>query len=106
MKTVYSVSSGSYSDYSVSCLFESAADAWRYIQRTAEFYARRSHENAYPFALANPHMTDHQGVFETCPHWSCRDYRRNLEDVNSNERWGCYVEEFQLWEEGEVPVAD
>lgn len=95
MKTVFALTSGDYSSYTVHCLFVREKDARRYaIKRTERLY-RRLHENSYPNVLPR---TNHQGDFETCEEYNCKRFRQDP-TVEYD------IEEFQLFTEGEVPIV-
>jgi hypothetical protein len=75
VKTVYAVSSGSYSDYSVHCIFERSADAVAYLAA--------------------------QGV-EMEPD---NDESGGYSEKRTDSWNGYWIEPFQMWGEGEIPVA-
>lgn len=94
MTKVYAATSGDFSDYSVSCIFERREDAQAYIEAQTQAAARFLHESAQQWE-ADPPRNLHKGRgFEDCAECKAR--------LKENYEW--QVEEFDFYAAGEVPV--
>jgi hypothetical protein len=96
----YAVSSGDYSDYSVSCIFEDEDDATTYATARNEHHARRGHETMMQMK-DRPHE-EHTEPFETCEAFGCRYFRDNPLGDGTEYR----VETFDFYAKGKVPLAE
>lgn len=107
MSEVYAVSSGSYSDYSVHCIFESRADAIAYARALAENSLLSDHNRMVELVAAGRAagralvgFTSHTDPQETCE--VCNSVRSGYRETDFGH---VGIEPFQFYSSGTVPVV-
>lgn len=97
--SVYAISSGEYSSYSVHCCFEREEDALMYARTYNANDLRTRHDKnvASDYTPPNAQYKCFNPI-ETCP--GCEAYWAHLEN------WEVRVERFDLYPAGVVPIKD
>jgi hypothetical protein len=103
---VYAVSSGSWSNYFVHCIFESRKDALTYARRLAEMDLLSTHNRMIALSREpgpSRGLTPHTDPREACELCARASVSIGTQDTAAH---GYPIEEFQFYSDGNVPIAE